>query len=54
MKGQLDEVAALTAQAATLAETRKDEMATTLKRNLARVMDNSDGADEAALRRNWR
>jgi uncharacterized protein (TIGR00255 family) len=42
---QLVEVAALTAEAARLAETRKDEMSATLKRNLARVLDHADGAD---------
>ena len=46
---QLAEVETLTAQAAALAETRKDEMAQTLKRNLARVMDNADGADESRV-----
>ena len=45
LEGQLSEVASLTAQAAALAEARKDEMADTLKRNLARVMDNTEGAD---------
>ncbi len=43
--GQLDEIEALTKEAAALAEARKDEVATTLKRNLARVLDNTDGAD---------
>lgn len=43
--GQLSDVQALTAQAATLAAARQDDMAAALKRNLARVLDNSDGAD---------
>jgi len=42
---QLGRVAKLTAKAADLAEARKDDVATTLKTNLARVLDNSDGAD---------
>ena len=42
---QLDQVKALTAEAADLAEARKSEVAETLKRNLARVLDNTDGAD---------
>ncbi|MEL6449880.1 MAG: YicC/YloC family endoribonuclease [Pseudomonadota bacterium] len=45
LTGQLDEVAALTEEAATLAEARKDEVAQALRRNLARVLDNTDGAD---------
>ncbi len=46
---QLDEVAALTQTAASQAEARKDDVATALKRNLARVLDNSDGADDARV-----
>ncbi|KIC37504.1 YicC/YloC family endoribonuclease [Leisingera sp. ANG-M7] len=42
---QLEQVAALTAQAAERAEERKAKMAGTLTANLARVMDNADGAD---------
>ncbi|KIC19414.1 MULTISPECIES: YicC/YloC family endoribonuclease [unclassified Leisingera] len=42
---QLEQVAALTAQAAERAEERKAKMAETLRANLARVMDNADGAD---------
>ncbi len=42
---QLDRVAALTHEAATLAEARKSVVAETLKTNLARVLDNADGAD---------
>ncbi|MEP2890971.1 YicC/YloC family endoribonuclease [Tateyamaria sp.] len=42
---QLDQVARLTDEAADLAEARKSEVAATLKRNLARVLDNTDGAD---------
>ena len=45
LTGQLDEVAHLTKEAAALAEARKDEVAATLKDNLARVLDNTDGAD---------
>ncbi|WP_299041830.1 YicC/YloC family endoribonuclease [uncultured Tateyamaria sp.] len=42
---QLTEVQALTQQAATLAEARKDEVAATLHRNLARVLEGAGGAD---------
>ncbi|MEM8654195.1 MAG: YicC/YloC family endoribonuclease [Pseudomonadota bacterium] len=45
LKTQLQDVEALTRQAAVLADARKDEVAATLKRNLARVLDNTDGAD---------
>ena len=42
---QLDQVAALTAQAADLTLHRKDKMAATLRDNLAHVLDNAQGAD---------
>lgn len=42
---QVLQVEALTAQAAELAEARKDAMAGAMRNNLARVLDNSDGAD---------
>ncbi|NOD33447.1 MULTISPECIES: YicC/YloC family endoribonuclease [unclassified Ruegeria] len=42
---QLDQVATLTAKAAELAEHRRDNMAQALRENLARVLDNSQGAD---------
>ena len=42
---QLDDVGDLTTQAAALAEARKADVAATLKANLARVLDNTDGAD---------
>ncbi|WP_050927687.1 YicC/YloC family endoribonuclease [Aestuariivita boseongensis] len=45
LRGQLDQIAVLTDQAAALAEARKDDMAQALKANLARVMDNTDSAD---------
>ncbi|WP_027258934.1 YicC/YloC family endoribonuclease [Leisingera aquimarina] len=45
LNSQLEQVAALTAQAGERAEERKLKMAETLKTNLARVMDNADGAD---------
>lgn len=45
LEAQLETVENLTAQAAILADARKDEMATTLKANLARVLENSEGAD---------
>lgn len=46
---QLTEVERLTAEAATIAATRKDEMAATLKTNLARVIENADGVDETRV-----
>jgi uncharacterized protein (TIGR00255 family) len=45
LNGQLDTVETLTAQAAGLAEARTAQVAETLKTNLARVLDNTDGAD---------
>ncbi|WP_323783284.1 YicC/YloC family endoribonuclease [Leisingera sp.] len=45
LNSQLEEVAALTAQAGKRAEERKLKMGETLKANLARVMDNAEGAD---------
>lgn len=45
LDGQLVQVSQLTAQAADLAEARKGAMAEALKTNLARVMDNTDGAE---------
>ncbi|MEM6373405.1 MAG: YicC/YloC family endoribonuclease [Pseudomonadota bacterium] len=43
--GQLEDVARLTEEAASLTEARKEEVAAALKTNLARVLDNTDGAD---------
>jgi uncharacterized protein (TIGR00255 family) len=45
LRGQLDQVVILVGEAATLAEARKSAMADTLRANLARVLDNIDGAD---------
>ena len=45
LQQQLAEVERLTADAAALAEARKDEMAVMLKTNLARVLENADGAE---------
>lgn len=45
LNAQLDQVATLTAQAADLAEQRKDKMAENLRENLARVLENAQGAD---------
>ena len=49
LEAQLAQVAELTTQAAALAETRKDEMAQTLQRNLSRVLDNAEGVDADRL-----
>ncbi|WP_120635671.1 YicC/YloC family endoribonuclease [Ruegeria sp. EL01] len=45
LASQLDQVASLTEQAAKLAEQRKDKMADALRENLARVLDNAQGAE---------
>ncbi|MCE8005680.1 YicC/YloC family endoribonuclease [Aestuariivita sp.] len=45
LRGQIDRIAALADEAAALAKARKDDMAASLAANLARVMDNTDGAD---------
>ncbi len=45
MQDQLNEVETLAAKAAGLADARKEDTAANLRRNLARVMNNSEGAD---------
>ncbi|MBI6630034.1 YicC/YloC family endoribonuclease [Pontibaca salina] len=45
MHEQLNEIGELTDRAAKLSEARKDAMAEALRSNLARVLNNSDGAD---------
>jgi uncharacterized protein (TIGR00255 family) len=45
LAAQLDQIEQLTAEAAGLAEARKDKLAEALRANLARIMDNADGAD---------
>lgn len=49
LKDQLNQVETLTAQAEDAAEARRDETAANLRANLARVLDNTDGADEARV-----
>ncbi|MGR3378432.1 YicC/YloC family endoribonuclease [Salipiger abyssi] len=49
LSGQLDEIAALVAQAAEIVEARRGEQADKLRAALARVMENTDGADEARV-----
>ena len=46
---QLDQIARLTALAVTEAEARREASATTLRENLARVLANTEGADEARV-----
>ena len=46
LHGQLEQIETLTAQAADVAEERKQEVASNLRTNLARVLENSEGADE--------
>ncbi|MDP5216213.1 YicC/YloC family endoribonuclease [Ruegeria sp. 2205SS24-7] len=45
LDGQLTRIAELTTQAASVAEARKEAMADTLKANLAKILENTDGAD---------
>lgn len=45
LKGQLDQIEELTKAANTVALARRDQVADTLRENLARVLDNTDGAD---------
>ncbi|SFS55723.1 TIGR00255 family protein [Sulfitobacter marinus] len=49
LQTQLAEIEALTLQAAALAEQRKAEMAQNLQRNLARVLENTEGVDADRL-----
>ncbi len=42
---QIDQIEVLTKQAAIAAEARREDVAQTLRENLARVLDNTDGAD---------
>lgn len=46
---QLAQVERLTGEAAEIAKTRSDEMAQTMRRNLQKVIDNTDGLDEARV-----
>ncbi|WP_259993257.1 YicC/YloC family endoribonuclease [Sulfitobacter sp. S190] len=46
MSDQLDKIEALTAQASESAHARASEMATNLRRNLARVLENTDAVEE--------
>ncbi|MCX7565494.1 YicC family protein [Sulfitobacter sp. F26169L] len=45
MHNQLDQIETLTSEAAALGQTRAEQMAKTLRRNLARVMENVDGIE---------
>jgi uncharacterized protein (TIGR00255 family) len=49
LRAQLNQIETLTAEAAELAQARISEMADTLKANLARVLDNTEGADPARV-----
>jgi uncharacterized protein (TIGR00255 family) len=49
LDGQIAEVSRLTEAAALLLDARREELAATLKRNLAKVMDAADGADPARV-----
>ncbi|SFP28448.1 TIGR00255 family protein [Tranquillimonas alkanivorans] len=45
LSAQVDDIARLTGEARALIDARRDQMAEALRRNLARVMENADGAD---------
>lgn len=49
LSDQMATIEDLTARAAEAAEARKDDVAANLRTQLARVLDNSDGADEARV-----
>ncbi|MFW8634701.1 YicC/YloC family endoribonuclease [Cribrihabitans pelagius] len=49
LQERLDGIEALTAEAASRADARKDKVAEALKANLARVLDNAEGADPARV-----
>ena len=49
LNGQLDTIERLTAEAAKAAEARKSEIAENLRSQLARVLQNSEGADESRV-----
>jgi uncharacterized protein (TIGR00255 family) len=49
LAAQVDLIAALTAEAATEAAARRGAMAASLRENLARVLENSEGVDETRL-----
>ncbi len=49
LEGQLDMIADLTGRAADLADTRKLQMTETLRAQLARILDNSEGVDAARV-----
>ncbi len=46
---QINDIETLTAAAAKAAEARRSDVAATLRENLARVLENTDGADEARV-----
>jgi uncharacterized protein (TIGR00255 family) len=49
LENQITEISELTEKSAGVAEARKEEMKSTLKANLARVLENSEGADESRV-----
>ncbi|WP_232279521.1 YicC/YloC family endoribonuclease [Roseobacter sp. AzwK-3b] len=49
LSDQLDQIASLTEQAGQAAETRRADMAGILRTQLARIMDNADGADAGRI-----
>ncbi len=49
LSGQLDQIAALTTQAAEIAKSRAPEVEAHLRSTLAKVMDNAGGADETRV-----
>ncbi|MFS4583372.1 YicC/YloC family endoribonuclease [Phaeobacter sp. C3_T13_0] len=49
LREQLDQISDLRSEATRRADARKDEVAATLRVNLARVLENTDGVDEGRL-----
>ena len=49
LQAQLSEIETLTAQAAAIAIARQNDVAAQLRRNIAKIMENADGADEARI-----
>ena len=49
ISGQLDRIETLVADASTVADARKDDVAETLRTNVAKLLENTDGIDEARL-----
>ena len=49
LSGQITQIEGFVSEAAELAQARKDQVAVTLRKNIAKIVDNADGIDEARL-----